>query len=160
MGSDSQNYVKNVVVVAFLCHQSSIFLTCELVVSVQAHTIALVLELPNSIMALQACRKLMNAVEAIKIDREDSDNENDDDEEEAFTMADEDKIMTHMMDCVALLAAMQKEEQQDIPANRVDSRMSRNKVFMAALSAVGGSLLGIDKNEQPLQANAAIDHLL
>jgi hypothetical protein len=112
-------------------------------------------------MALQACRKLMNAVEAIKTGREDSDDESDDEEEVAFTMADEDKVMTHMMDCVALLAAMQQEERQDIPVNGAAARMSRNKVFMAALSTLGGSLLNIDNKEQPMQTkNAAIDQLL
>jgi hypothetical protein len=97
-------------------------------------------------MALRACRQLMKVVKA---GREAADDESNDEIVETFTMADEDEIMTHMMDCLALLAAAQSKMQQDV-------RLSRNKVFMAALSAVGGSLLGIEKNEQPLQTNAAI----
>jgi hypothetical protein len=109
-------------------------------------------------MALRACRSLIKAIEAI---REYSDAKVDN-FVEAFTMADEDEIMTHMMDCVALLAAMQSKMQQEvIPVNSMDARMSRNKVFMAALSVVGGSSLKIDKKEQQMQTkNAAIDQLL
>jgi hypothetical protein len=110
-------------------------------------------------MALRACRKLMSAIQAAS---EELDDENNDQEEEPFTLADEDKVMTHMMDCVALLAAMQREEQKlDIPANLADTRVARNKVFMGALSIVGCSLLKIDEKEQRnLTANAAVDQLM
>jgi ankyrin repeat protein len=109
-------------------------------------------------MALRACRRLMKAVKAV---REAADDENNDEIVETFTMADEDEIMTHMMDCVALLAAMQKEEQhEDIPANSTEAQTSRNKVFMAALSTVGGSLLNIEMKASKKRTTAAIDELL
>jgi hypothetical protein len=109
-------------------------------------------------MALRACRRL---IKAIKVVREYSDNENDDEVAQTFTMEDEDEIMTHMLDCVALLAAMQSKMQEDNSANSADARTLRNKVFMAALSTVGGSLLNIDNKEQPMQiTTAAIGQLL
>ncbi len=106
-------------------------------------------------MALRAGRKLMRAIKAASEELDDID-------ESPFTFADEDKVMTHMMDCVALLAAMQREEQKlDIPANLADTRVARNKVFMGALSIVGCSLLKIDEKEQRnLTANAAVDQLM
>ena len=107
-------------------------------------------------MALPACRKMMKAVEAA------ANNYGDNEVLGAFTIADEDAIMTHMMDCVALLAAMQQQEA--IPANYTrHSRATRNKVFMAALSVVGESLLNIgrlDKEERPMRTNAAINQVL
>ena len=109
-------------------------------------------------MALRACRKLM---EVIATANDEADGENDSDEVEAFSVTDEDKLMAHMMNCVALLTALQKEEQQrDIPASSTDPRKARNKVFMAALSVVGNSLLKIDTNEQPMRTTAAIDQLM
>jgi hypothetical protein len=87
-------------------------------------------------MALRRWRKTMKAVEAVNVESDDEDD--DENEAEEFTIADEDNIMTHMMECMQVLATMQNQE-RDIPANDADARMSRNKVFMAALSIVGGS---------------------
>ena len=109
-------------------------------------------------MALRAFRKLVKAVE---VARDESDGENGVENDEDFTMADEDKIMTHMMDCLALLAAVQKEQQKDIPVNPADARVVRNKVFVEALSMVGNSLLRIGDKEQPKRTtHAAVDQLL
>ena len=106
-------------------------------------------------MALRMSRKLLKALAAARHQSGDGN------EEEPFTMADEDNIMTHMFDSFSLLAAMQKEAQpQDIPGNSADARRARNKVFMAALSVVGGSLLKIDDDRPKRTTNAAIDQLL
>ena len=59
--------------------------------------------------ALRASRILMKAVKAAR-QAEKLDDENDGE----FTMADEDSVFTHIIDCFALVAAMQKE--QHIPA--------------------------------------------
>jgi ankyrin repeat protein len=119
-------------------------------------------------MALRACRKLMKALAATNEDSESSDDsdadeieddENDDDKN--VTMADEDQVMMHIMDSLVLLAAMQRKEQADAPTNNADARMARNKVFMAATTILGLSLLGIDCKEHPNQSkNAAIDQLV
>jgi hypothetical protein len=110
-------------------------------------------------MALQACRRLIKAIE---VSRETANIENNTKVAEPLTMAEEDKIMTHMMDCLALMAAVQsKMQQKDVSANSADARTSRNKVFMVALSILGESLLGIDKkNPQKRKQNVAIDQLL
>ena len=99
-------------------------------------------------------------MEVVKAINDELDDKNEDDKVlEAFSMADEDNLM--MMNCVALLAALQKEEQQrDIPASIADSRVVRNKVFMAALSVVGNSLLKIESKEPTTRTNAAIDQLM
>ena len=113
-------------------------------------------------MALRACRKLMRAVEAAS--GELNDNEADEEEnDDAFSMGDEDSLITHMMNCVALLAAMQSEERDlDIPVNLADARMVRNKVFVGAISVVLNSLMKIDKTKQAAEqtTNAAVDHLM
>ena len=105
-------------------------------------------------MALKACRKLIKAIEAASV--EPGDNGNDED----LTVAEEDVMMTHMLDCLALLAATQNATKKDniIP---VVNRMARNKVFMAAVAIVGESLLKIDRKERPKQTtNAAVDQLV
>ena len=106
----------------------------------------------RNVMALRAFRELKEAVKDIPgIARA---GENDD----AFTMADEDFLMTHMLNCVALLAAVQREQSKlDIPTNLVDARVVRNKVFLGALSVAGNSLLKVDQTEQ---SNAAVDGLM
>ncbi len=76
-------------------------------------------------MALRLCRRLLQAVEAVK---KEADSEND--EKGPFTMADEDSIMKHMMDCLSLLADIQREERQQQHAK---SRIVRNKVFVGVL---------------------------
>jgi hypothetical protein len=100
-------------------------------------------------------------MEAVDAAREELDDEVDDEEEaQSFTMADEDNLMKHMMDCLALLAAVQKEEeQQGIPANSADTRMARNKVLMGALSTVGNSLL-IDGEKPKRTTEAATAQLM
>ena len=106
-------------------------------------------------MALKACRKLIKAIEAASVEPDDNGNDED------LTVAEEDAMMTHMLDCLALLAATQnakKEEDNIIP---VVNRMARNKVFMAAVAIVGESLLKIDRKERPKQTtNAAVDQLV
>ena len=105
-------------------------------------------------MALRASRKLMNA---IMVAQEELNDENDDENDKDFTIADEDRLMTHMMDCFSLLAAIQKQEQQvDISVDIADARMVRNKVFMGALSVLGNSLLKVDGM---VPSNAAISNL-
>ena len=104
---------------------------------------------------LQACCKLLSAIEGF---REAVAKRNGDENAELFTMADEDTIMTHMMDCVALLAAMQQQQrQQDIPVNTADVLASRNRVFVAALSVVGKSSLNCDNKKE---TNDAVRQLL
>jgi hypothetical protein len=105
-------------------------------------------------MALRACRRLIRAIDA---SREEADDENQATEE--FTMADEDKIMTHLLECLGLLADMQSKEQHHIPANIADAWRVRKKVFMAALTIVGESVLETDE-ECPVRTNAAVDQLL
>ena len=79
-------------------------------------------------MALQACRKLLQAIEAAKEVADDGN-----DIETTFTIDDEDKIIIHTMDCIAVLATMQSKQKE----GSADARTSRNKVFMAALSIAG-----------------------
>jgi hypothetical protein len=98
-------------------------------------------------------------MKAVVAAREESDGESDDENNEEFTLADEDNITTHIFDCLALLAAMQKQEQQENPADTADARGARNKVFMTAFSIVGKSLLEIDNDQTP-RKNTAIDQLL
>ena len=73
--------------------------------------------------AWRASRKLMKAIKAIE---EESDDENDDDDdgEPEPTRADEDFLMRHMMDCLSLLAGLQKEGNQDIAVNSAKARMT------------------------------------
>jgi hypothetical protein len=119
-------------------------------------------------MALRACRKLMKALAAANEDSESGDDsdadeieDDEDDDDGNVTMADEDQVMMHIMDSLVLLAAMQREELKDAPTNSTDARKARNKVFMAATTILGNSLLGIDGKEHPNQSkNAAIDQLL
>jgi hypothetical protein len=109
-------------------------------------------------MVLHACRKLMKGIEVSRVEPADFDNY--DEEAEPFTVVDEDKIMAHILDCLALLTE-QRKRQGGILTNDVDAQISRYKVFMAALSVVGEPLLGIDKKEQPTStSNAAADQLL
>ena len=116
----------------------------------------------TSMKALRACRTLKKAVEAT---REELNNQNNNvvnvNDDEPFTLADEDFVMTLMMDCLTLLAGMQKQEKQmDLAANNADTRGSRNKVFMGAISIVGNSLLKIDGMEPSNRSNGAVDQLL
>ena len=112
-------------------------------------------------IALRACRTLRKAVEIAREELNNQNNNNDVNNDEPFTLADEDFVMTLMMDCLALLAGMQKHEQQlGIPKNNADSRMVRNKVFMGALSVVGKSLLKIDGTGQFAHKNEALNQLL
>ena len=107
--------------------------------------------------ALRASRILMKAIKAAQ-QAEELNDVNDHENNGELTMADEDSVLTHIFDCVALVAAMQQG--QHIPANLADARIARNKVFMGALSVVGNSLLKVDGMEELKQTNAAIDQLL
>ena len=108
-------------------------------------------------MALRACGRLLKTIKAAS----DASEYDSDDEKagEAFTVADEDKIMTYMIDCLLLLAVMQQRKQR-IPADSADALRTRNKLFLAAFSIVGGNSLKIDTKEQPTPANAAINQLM
>ena len=109
-------------------------------------------------VALRACRKLKKAIQTIQ---EESDGENGNENDGDFTIADEDFLMTHMMDCMLLLAAMQKQEKQHTPANLANAQAAWNKVFLKAFSIMGTSLLPmVDGMEQPKRTTAAIDQLL
>jgi ankyrin repeat protein len=100
-------------------------------------------------MALKACRKLIKAIEAASVEPDDVGND------EEFTVAEEDAMMTHMLDCLALLAATQNEKKKEDAV--IPNRMTRNKVFVAAVAIVGESLLKVDRKERP---NVAVDQLL
>ena len=113
-------------------------------------------------LASQACRKLLETIEGFK-EAVNDDSDVEEAEPEVFTMADEETIMTHMMDCVAFLAAIQQQQrqQQDIPVHAADVQASRNRAFVAALSIVGESLLNCaSEKKQPKPTNAAIGQLL
>ena len=112
-------------------------------------------------MALRACRTLKKAV--VEVARKELNNRNDSNvvNGQPFTLADEDFVMTLMVDCLTLLAGMQEQKQQmDVAANNAGRRASRNKIFMGALSVVGNSLLKIDGAVQLAHTNAALDQLL
>ena len=106
---------------------------------------------------LRARQKLVQAIEA---EIEALYDEEDGDQPGAFD--EENFIKAHIFDCLTLLASVQRNGQQNTPANLAGARAVRNKVFMGAVSAVGNSLLKVDGAEQLKQTNnaAVSNHLM
>ena len=105
--------------------------------------------------AIHACRNLIKAIEDLR-EKACCIVESDGNDKSKVTLADEDAIMNHIMDCITLLRAVQCE---NLPVAG-SPRMCRNKVFMGAVSTLGNTLLMSDKYDPSTLANPGVNKLL